>query len=714
MGKYNEYDKGGMIMRSKNKSFIFSLILLLILSISPYNYKGKISEILSINVKAETNVIDDYGNSRDSAASVKLNSVISGSIENPEDVDCFKINIVKQGTIEIFTQGELDTYGVLEDEKGNGISKDDDSGELKNFNITQLVSPGIYYIKIRDFYPDLCGKYEFHVNFKEVVDDYGNSIALADRVNTNTTITGGIQYNNDIDFLKITINQSCYLEVTSGGATDTYGTLYDTNGNIIGQNDDDGPDKNFTITAQVTPGTYFISVRDCYEHLTGSYTLIINEKSFQKDDYSNSLKNAALLVDNKKIIGGIQSPGDVDYFKFIVTVNSNVELFTTGTTDTYGTLFDSKGSIIAKDDDSGEEKNFRIYNTLRPGIYYLEVKNFYANLIGDYSLFLKSTENKETIVQLDSGDSNTCAFEYDGRRYAYIGSNKTPARIIKFDLKEMKRISHIDLPANENRDECRVAALINIAPNIIIHASYTNPCVFTKIDTNTMKITGTLIGKVEDVNDKYIRSMVYDGKYVYAATDSNPAKIIKFDPYTMKRVDSITFSSEKGISGIYKIAIVGNYIVGVCDSVTDGYSKIFRIGKENLHGSVHSIYLDGIAQYHSLCGDGRYVYAATDTNPISVVKIDALSPFMSKAGLYSGIKDIEAGNYSITYDGKNVIVGTWNFINKDKLIKINTSNMKKIDDMDFFPSYPADLTYIYPYIYTCTDNSTGNVVRVEF
>ena len=61
----------------------------------------------------------------------------------------------------------------------------------------------------------------------------------------------------------------------------------------------------------------------------------------------------------------------------------------------------------------------------------------------------------------------------------------------------------------------RVASLIAIAPNTIIHASFTNPCVFTKIDGKTMTITDTLEGEVEDVNEKHIRRITYDEKCVY-------------------------------------------------------------------------------------------------------------------------------------------------------------------------------------------------------
>jgi hypothetical protein len=332
----------------------------------------------------------------------------------------------------------------------------------------------------------------------------------------------------------------------------------------------------------------------------------------------------------------------------------------------------------------------------------------------DYSGF-KSADTTQEVFNLDEGDSNTCAFAFDRQRYAYIGCNITPARIIKYDMVEMKRVSSIDLPAGENRDQCRVAALIAINPDTIIHASYTNPCVFTKIDTKTMTITGTLQGEEEQYNDKFIRGMTYDGTYVYAATDASPSKIIKIDPNTMTKVDDVAFDTAD-LSGIFAITICGNYLVGACCRSENEEAKIFRLDLNDLHKEPDTITVPGFVNYHSICTDGQSVYAATDSNPIQVAKVNVLSQKLEYVAGFTGTTDEEAGNFSILYNGTDVIVGTWQLDSsiKDKLIKLNTEDLSRKDTLVTPCKFPADLMYVAPYIYTSCDKPTGVVMRLKF
>ncbi len=332
----------------------------------------------------------------------------------------------------------------------------------------------------------------------------------------------------------------------------------------------------------------------------------------------------------------------------------------------------------------------------------------------DFSHFAASGTTEE-MFELAEGDMNTCALAFDRERYAYIGCNTSPARIVKYDLFDMKRVGSIDLPANDGRDECRVAALIAVSPDIIIHASYTNPCVFTKINGKTMAITGTLRGEVEEANDKYIRGMTYDGKYVYAATDSTPGKIIQFDPVTMTKVDDIVFENPE-ISGIFAITICGNYLVGVCGREEAEEAKIFRLDLNDIHKSPDFLTIPEYTSFQSLCTDGQYIYAATFTNPVKVAKVNARSSRLEFVSGFTGTRDEESGNFSIVYNGTDVIVATWQLDSsvKDKLIKLNPSDMSRKDTLVTPCKFPADLMYLGSYIYTCCDKPTGIVLRLKF
>jgi hypothetical protein len=332
-----------------------------------------------------------------------------------------------------------------------------------------------------------------------------------------------------------------------------------------------------------------------------------------------------------------------------------------------------------------------------------------ANLNTNLLLPLKTSN---TLFKLLEGDSYTSGFTFDRERYAYIGTNTSPARIIKYDLRNMKRVTSIDLPAG--RDGTSVSSLFAINPQTIIHASFTNPTIFTKIDGTTMKITGTLYGTKEGVNDKFIRSMTYDGKYVFAATDSTPSKILKIDPVSMKMVDTVLFN-ELGINEVHAITVLDHYLVGVSGSSEN--AAIFRLDLKNLHHPPDLLYVPGHSNYFSLATDGKYIYAGTYTNPVRVVKVNATSKELQFIGSFIGEKDKETANFSIVFDGEDIIVGTWNYEYsklQDKLIKINRDTLTRKETLTIPSAFPAHLISIGPYIYTSTDQPTGEVLRVGF
>jgi hypothetical protein len=163
------------------------------------------------------------------------------------------------------------------------------------------------------------------------------------------------------------------------------------------------------------------------------------------------------------------------------------------------------------------------------------------------------------------------------------------------------------------------------------------------------------------------------------------------------------------------LTICGDYLVGVCEEGDEQGSVIVRVRLDDLHQAPEIIQVPGINQYHSLCTDGRYIYAATDTDPVNVVKIDPQATPMQCLALFSAEKGLEIGNFTMAYDGTCVIVGTWNFKETaDHLIKLDTDTLTRKDTMDCPSKFPSDLVYIAPYFYTSSDHPTGIVNRFKF
>ena len=119
-------------------------------------------------------------------------------------------------------------------------------------------------------------------------DDHGNSIATATSVSCNTNISGRIEQNGDHDFFRIDLLgpgtltvHTLHTDPADCGDQDTYGTLLDSENNILAEHDDcdyeaycDSTcdrDRNFYIQQAVETGTYYIDVKYFYGDKTGNY-----------------------------------------------------------------------------------------------------------------------------------------------------------------------------------------------------------------------------------------------------------------------------------------------------------------------------------------------------------------------------------------------------------------------------------------------------------
>ena len=78
----------------------------------------------------------------------------------------------------------------------------------------------------------------------------------------------------------------------------------------------------------------------------------------QTDDHGNTRATATVVPESSTIAGNLETGGDKDYFRIEHARVGLLQVHTTGTTDSYGTLFWSGGSI--ENNDSAVSTNFSI------------------------------------------------------------------------------------------------------------------------------------------------------------------------------------------------------------------------------------------------------------------------------------------------------------------------------------------------------------------
>ena len=65
------------------------------------------------------------------------------------------------------------------------------------------------------------------------------------------------------------------------------------------------------------------------------------------------------------------SANEEDQFFIEMSSSGTLVVYTTGSTDTYGSILDSSGNVLASNDDGGEGLNFRVFTSVSAGTYYI-------------------------------------------------------------------------------------------------------------------------------------------------------------------------------------------------------------------------------------------------------------------------------------------------------------------------------------------------------
>lgn len=157
------------------------------------------------------------------------------------------------------------------------------------------------------------------------------------------------------------------------------------------------------------------------------------------DDFGNDYNSASTIELGSEINGGINFAGDSDWFKFVPSSSGSYYFYTTGSTNTYGHLYDNNVNQLSYNDDCEDDLNFVIKQDLiADQTYYVKVRHSNSSGIGNYTLRIEKEfvtwykfviNNKELYIKepIDE-DSNLEALvcnigSIDGYIYSYVGDN---------------------------------------------------------------------------------------------------------------------------------------------------------------------------------------------------------------------------------------------------------------------------------------------------
>jgi uncharacterized repeat protein (TIGR02543 family) len=275
--------------------------------------------------------------------------------------------------------GSVDPYGYLLNSSGTAIAANDDySG--RNFRISYTLTAGVtYYLQTRLYSSAATGSYPVRVDYITTWPPSYTSMVL------NTSYTASVTLAGMEKWYRFIPAASGNYTFSSAGTADSYGYLYNSSGSLLASNDDGGTNLNFSITASLTAGTvYYLKVRLYSGSSTGSFTVSVTTP-FPPSSYTTMYANTTYSCT-------ISPAGVEKWYRFTATA-SGTHVFTssytsssTTSTDPYGYVYNSSGSLLAYNDDySG--RNFRISVTLTAGqVYYLKVRLYSSSATGTFGV----------------------------------------------------------------------------------------------------------------------------------------------------------------------------------------------------------------------------------------------------------------------------------------------------------------------------------------
>jgi len=138
------------------------------------------------------------------------------------------------------------------------------------------------------------------------------------------------------------------------------------------------------ISGVTSSGVTTFSDPEYFSNIQTSHTI---EAFF--GDHGFDCDSATLIDCGSGVSGTIMPAGDIDYFEVDITGAGLYTFYTTGGTDTYGTLLDTDCTPITTDDNSGTDSNFSIQYNLDPGTYHIAVEHEdETSGTGDYTLYM--------------------------------------------------------------------------------------------------------------------------------------------------------------------------------------------------------------------------------------------------------------------------------------------------------------------------------------
>ena len=194
----------------------------------------------------------------------------------------------------------------------------------------------------------------------------------------------------------------------AGNGFETFLRVYDGSGTPIGTDHNSGPGGESTYTVEAYRGeVYYLEVTAYDGTSTGSYSITVSQPTDDHPDapvfhpVENQTRDATVIaLDGSgfgQATGQIETSlvGDRDLFQVQATMRGRMTVNVATTDDmldTFLRVYDSRGNLVAVDDDSGDRRDSTVtFNTFQDEVYTIEVSGYGDNSVGSYEVTVQTS-----------------------------------------------------------------------------------------------------------------------------------------------------------------------------------------------------------------------------------------------------------------------------------------------------------------------------------
>jgi Ca2+-binding RTX toxin-like protein len=356
---------------------------------------------------------DDFGGAMASAAVVSEFGTTRGTISFSGDTDWLKVGLVAGKQYVISLDGDKSANAVLDPLRDPLFNLRNAAGELvlqaddfgSGLNAKAFFAPtqtGVYYLELKSGFRFDTGAWALNIAAAPP-DDFVSTLAAARSNPTAITvgqidaaqsasrsIAGSLGIPGDKDYFRVSLTAGQIYEMQAegfaskkGSLVDTYLRVFDSQGRLIGFNDDGGLGTDASLfVAPQTSGNFFIEVSAKNGTNMGSYVASVTPRALPPDEAAGNVGTQAEIDPGQSKKAALLTQGDIDWFRVSLEAGKGYVIRAEGASSGQGSLLDpvlelraADGTLLKTHDNSLASKDaFIYYAPIDSGIFYVAVR----------------------------------------------------------------------------------------------------------------------------------------------------------------------------------------------------------------------------------------------------------------------------------------------------------------------------------------------------